>query len=247
MKEFVIVIPVRFDSKRLPGKPLIKILGKEMIIRTVEQCKKSKFIKSIYVATDSKIILNLLKKKNFENVIMTPKKFITGTDRIAYFAKKIKAETYINVQGDEPIIKPNDIDKIYQYAKKNRNEVVNGYAKIKNYSELKNPNIPKVVFDDKKNLIYISRSSIPFIKNFDSGDYYKQICVYAFPRKILIKVYKNKKSKIEKKEDIEILRFLENNISVKMVKLSGESKAVDTKKDVIAVKKIISKKNFEKY
>jgi len=244
MKEFVIVIPVRFDSKRFPGKPLKKILGKEMIIRTVEQCKKSKFLKCVYVATDSKIIFNLLKKKNFENVIMTPKKCITGTDRIAYFAKKIKAKTYINVQGDEPIIKPNDIDKIYKYAKKNRNEVINGYAKIKNYSELKNPNIPKVVFDDKKNLIYISRSLIPFVKNFNSHDYYKQICVYAFPRKKLMKVFKNKKSKIEKKEDIEILRFLENNICVKMVKLSGESKAVDTRKDVIEVKEIISKENF---
>ena len=244
MKEFVIVIPARFDSKRFPGKPLKKILGKEMIVRTVEQCKKSKFLKSVYVATDNKIIFNLLKKKKFENVIMTPKKCKTGTDRIAYFAKKIKAKTYINVQGDEPIIKPNDIDKIYKYAKKNRNDVINGYAKIKNYSELKNSNIPKVVFDNKKNLIYISRSLIPFVKKFNSHNYYKQICVYAFPRKKLMKVFKNKKSKIEKKEDIEILRFLENNICVKMVKLSGESKAVDTRKDVIEVKKIISKENF---
>ena len=101
-----------------------------------------------------------------------------------------------------------------------------------------------MVFDNKKNLMYISRHLIPFVKNFDIHDYFKQICVYAFPREKLMKVYKNKKSKIEKKEDIEILRFLENNICVKMVKLSGESKAVDTKKDFFEVKKIISMKNF---
>lgn len=242
MKDFVIVIPVRYDSQRLPGKPLIKILGKEMILRTLEQCKKSKYAKNIYIVTDSKKILNLLKKNNFNSVIMSSKKYVTGTDRIAYFAKKIKAKTYINVQGDEPIINPSDINKIIEFSKKYPSQVINGYSQIKRKKDILSNHIPKVVVNNFKNLIYISRSPIPYINKYKNHVYYKQICIYAFPRKKLIQIYKNKKSPLEKIEDIEILRFVENNINVKMIKMSGLSKAVDTQSDIKEITKIIIKK-----
>jgi len=245
-KDFLILIPARYDSSRLPGKPLLEIDGKSILKRTFDRCNEVVESNKIIVLTDDTRILKHC-NENKINCELTSRNCKTGTDRIAEYAFNKNYDFYLNVQGDEPIISPLDIEKMINASVENFGQILNGYAQIVNVDDFINSSVPKLVFDNNYNLMYISRSSIPFVKNFDSGDYYKQICVYAFPRKILIKVYKNKKSKIEKKEDIEILRFLENNISVKMVKLSGESKAVDTRKDVIEVKKIISKKNFEKY
>tara|TARA_Y100000590_G_C15461056_1_gene916489 strand:+ start:114 stop:845 length:732 start_codon:yes stop_codon:yes gene_type:complete len=242
MLDFVIVIPARLKSSRLPNKPLIKILGKEMILRTIERCKLSVSKKLIYVATDSNKIKKFLLKKNFRNVILTSKKNKTGTDRIYEFSKFIKAKRYINVQGDEPIVNPHDINKIINFSKKNNSFVLNGYAKVKTDKSFQNKNIPKVVLDRYKNLLYISRSDIPSNFKNNNKSVLKQICIYSYPRNILHKVFKlNKKTELEKIEDIEILRFLESGFKVKMLKMSGKSMAVDVRSDISSVESILKK------
>ena len=122
-----LIIPARYNSSRFPGKPLAKILGKEMILRVLDACKilQSKDIK-IVVATDHKKIFNIVKFFGFR-VLMTSKKCATGTDRVGEVAKKIKADIYINVQGDEPLINSKDIKKIIDAKKKFQNHIICGY------------------------------------------------------------------------------------------------------------------------
>ena len=152
----VIIIPARYKSSRFPGKPLAKILGKEMILRVLEICNKLINKKKIFVATDNKKINNLVVKNNF-NVIMTSKKCSTGTDRVAEASKKIKADIFINVQGDEPVISAKDIEKIINTKKKYPNHVICGYTSISDFENENNVNLPKVVINKKSDLIYMSR------------------------------------------------------------------------------------------
>tara|TARA_Y100000590_G_scaffold466361_1_gene641443 strand:+ start:1638 stop:2360 length:723 start_codon:yes stop_codon:yes gene_type:complete len=235
------VIPARYKSSRFPGKPLAKIKGKEMIIRVVENCEKALNKKNIVVATDNKKIFNTIKKFQYSS-IMTSKKCKTGTDRVAEVAKKIKAKIYLNIQGDEPLLKNQHIKKVISKKIKYPNHVVCAYSEIKNLLDLENDSIPKVVIGKKNQLIYISRSKVPNSnKNIIANKkYYKQVCIYAFNSKELSSYKKyGKKSKIEKLEDIEIIRFLELGIPIKMVKVSSNTIAVDYKSDIKKVEKIL--------
>tara|TARA_A100001015_G_C14914932_1_gene681952 strand:- start:96 stop:821 length:726 start_codon:yes stop_codon:yes gene_type:complete len=237
MHNFLLVIPARYNSKRLPGKPLIDIKGIPMVLRTYNQCKKAVHPSKILIATDHKKIFRLCRKKNI-NVIMTSKKCLTGTDRIAEVAKKIKKKFYINVQGDEPICNPSDIKKIISYAKKYPNSVINGFTEIKELNTFNSPHVPKVIFRNNGDLIYMSRAPIPSNKKKRLIKAWRQVCIYSFPYKSL-KAFSNltKKTPLEKIEDLELNRFIEIGHKVKMIKLSNKSIAVDTKDDL---KKVIS-------
>ena len=159
MVDYLLIIPARYDSKRLPGKPLLDIKGIPMIIRTFNQCSKVVPRSKILVATDDKRIKKICELNNIKTM-MTSKKCLTGTDRIAEVAKKIKKEFYINVQGDEPICNPKDIRKIIEYAKKHPNQIINGFTEIKEKKQFYSTSIPKVVFDNDYNLMYMSNKSL---------------------------------------------------------------------------------------
>ena len=159
MVDYLIIIPARYNSKRLPAKPLIDINGIPMIVRTFNQCKKAVPNSKIIVATDDERIQKVC-SKNGINSIITSKKCLTGTDRIAEVAKKIKKSIYINVQGDEPICNPKDIKKIVNFAKRNPNLIINGYTEIKDKKMFNSPNIPKVVFDKNEKLLYITQKTV---------------------------------------------------------------------------------------
>ena len=230
--KYIIVIPARFKSKRLPGKPLANIGGLPMIVRTYNQCKKVVSKNKIIVATDSLKIKNVCNEYNIKSII-TSNKCLTGTDRVAEVAKKIKCNFYINVQGDEPFFNPNDLKVLIKEAEKKPNEVINGYTEIKNKKLFFSSSIPKVVFDKNGYLLYMSRGPIPSNKALEFKKAWRQVCAYSFPRKALIDFTKTKnKTPIELLEDIEILRFLENGYKVKMIKMSNKSLAVDNNEDL---------------
>ena len=230
--KYIIVIPARFKSKRLPGKPLANIGGLPMIVRTYNQCKKVVSKNKIIVATDSLKIKNVCNEYNIKSII-TSNKCLTGTDRVAEVAKKIKCNFYINVQGDEPFFNPNDLKILIKEAEKKPNEVINGYTEIKNKKLFFSSSIPKVVFDKNGYLLYMSRGPIPSNKALEFRKAWRQVCAYSFPRKALIDFTKTKnKTPIELLEDIEILRFLENGYKVKMIKMSNKSLAVDNNEDL---------------
>ncbi len=242
MRSFVIVIPARLKSSRLPNKPLLKIKGIPMIVRTFQQCNKVVKKANILVATDSYKIIKLCAKYNI-NTILTSKNCKTGTDRVFEVSKKIKAKNYINVQGDEPIFNPKDLSTIIKNLskKQNKNKILLGYCKFNSKKTMLNRNIPKVVFGKDSNLLYATRSPVPSKKGRFISTGYRQILVYAYPKAIFKKYNRiyNKKSFLEKNEDIEILRFLENTIEVKLIKMSNQSKSVDTIKDLREVEKLI--------
>jgi 3-deoxy-manno-octulosonate cytidylyltransferase (CMP-KDO synthetase) len=178
MIDYLLVIPARYGSKRFPGKPLLDIKGIPMIIRTFNQCNKVVPRNKIIVATDDKRIEFICKKNNIKTII-TSKKCLTGTDRIAEVSKKIKKDFYINVQGDEPICNPTDIMKIIKYAKKFPNQIVNGFTQIKDKKSFYSPNIPKVVFSNDNYLLYMSRAPIPSNKKKSFSKAWRQVCIFT--------------------------------------------------------------------
>lgn len=238
----VIIIPARYGSKRYKGKPLAKILNREMILRVADICSKAIGKKNIFVATDHKKIKNVVEAAKYK-VIMTSSKCLTGTDRVAEASKKVNSKIYINVQGDEPTINPKDIKKVIDAKIKYPNYVVCGYDKVHKYENPKSKNLPKVVINENNDLVYISRSLIPGEKRKKNKQFFKQVCIYGFNKKQLDKFYQNRrKSNIEKIEDIEILRYFELNIKIKMIKLNSNSIAVDEIGDIAKAEKILKQR-----
>ena len=181
-----VIIPARYKSSRFPGKPLVKLLGKPMIIWVAELSSKAVGKSNVYVATDDFKIQQEVKRYNF-NTIMTSSKALTGTDRLAEASYKVKADIYINVQGDEPLVKPRDILKILGAKIKNMNAVINGFCWISKKDNPRDINKPKLITNEKNELVYMSRLPIPGFKEKKSKPlkYKKQVCIYAFTKQEL--------------------------------------------------------------
>ena len=239
----VIVIPARYNSSRFEGKPLAKILGEPMILRVCKLCAEVLDMENIYVATDDTRIKETVEAGGF-NVVMTSDAHPTGTDRIAEVASLVDADVYINVQGDEPVIDPNDITQIIEEKIKYPNCVIKGFSKITAEEDPDNLNMVKVVFTESKKMIYMSRSRLPGTKNAHCSDtvYHKAVCIYAFNKEELQAYAKfGRKSDLELIEDIEILRFLDLGIDVRLVETKSFSLAVDEPDDILKVEKHIMK------
>lgn len=233
----VLIIPARFKSSRFPGKPLIDLAGKTMIQRVWEQCAKAIEVEKIYIATEDERILKHCNENGMQ-CILTTDNCLTGTDRVAEVALQIDADYYINVQGDEPVINPDDISNILQMLPKSNGNILNGYCEIDNSEDFKSISVPKVVMRQDSRLLYMSRAPIPGNKDNKFNMGFRQVCIYAFPKEAL-EVFSRAKTKtpMEKEEDIEILRFLEMGYDIQMVKMSKESIPIDHPEDVIKVLK----------
>lgn len=235
--KFAVIIPARYNSSRLMGKPLINLKGLPMIVRTYRQCIKAVDKKFVYVATDDKRIKKVCNECNIK-VIMTSKKCLTGTDRVYEASKFVKAKTYINVQGDEPLFNPKDLLKLIKESRKFPNDIITGYCEITDKKQFYDVNVPKVIISQDAHILYASRAAIPFNKKKKFIKAWRQVCAYAFPKKKLELFYKlKKKTPIEKIEDLEYLRFLELGVKLRGLKMSKHSIAVDTIRDVSLVKK----------
>jgi 3-deoxy-manno-octulosonate cytidylyltransferase (CMP-KDO synthetase) len=240
-KKFVIIIPARFQSSRFPGKPLVDINGKVLLQHVYDKCVGVVKKKLIFVATDDLRIFNYCKLNNIQ-CLMTSKKCKTGTDRIFEISKKIKASNYINIQGDEPLVEKANIRKFLRISLRNKNEIFIAQSKI-SPKNAKSTNIPKIVTNNKDELLYISRATIPGNKDFMlNKTYFGQVNLYSFPSVVLKKNLLNIKSKNEVLEDIEILRFLDNGFKINVVKLKSNNHPVDVPSDIKIVKKLLKKR-----
>tara|TARA_B100001113_G_scaffold153387_1_gene125515 strand:+ start:4300 stop:5031 length:732 start_codon:yes stop_codon:yes gene_type:complete len=230
---FVLIIPARYKSSRFPGKPLTLLKGKSMIRRVYDQCLKVVPRDSIYVATEDKRIADHCKKNNMQ-FLMTSDKCLTGTDRLCEVSKLVEADYYINIQGDEPLFNPIDIQNLIQEISKQKNlyDVYCGYCSIDSEDIFFSFNMPKVIFNKRKELIYISRAPIPSNKQNDFKKGFRQVCGYAFSKRSLEIFDIKSKTYFESIEDIELLRFLELGVKVKMVEMSKKSIPVDVKEDI---------------
>jgi 3-deoxy-manno-octulosonate cytidylyltransferase (CMP-KDO synthetase) len=239
-----IVIPARYQSSRLPGKPLTMLRGKPMIIRTYGQCLKAFPAEQIYVATDDQRISKVCEEQGIK-VLMTSTECRTGTDRVAECSRHLDADQFINVQGDEPLFNPKDLEKLIEAAKAFPGEVLNGYCLLEEDNLFYSGQVPKVVFRPDGRLLYMSRAPIPTNKNQSFVKAWRQVCAYVFPRSALASyVEKGHKTMLEEIEDIEILRFLELGWDVRMIKLSNKSVPVDNPEDIAKVERLIRERGL---
>lgn len=240
---YLIVIPARMASTRLPGKPLINLEGKTMIQRTYEQCAKVNGSDNVVVATDHQLIVDHCSKLGM-NVLLTSMGALTGTDRVAEVAENYSCAFYVNVQGDEPMIDPNDIRTIVNKMLNGKFDIVAGYTSIDSASMYNSFDIPKIVMNVNDELLYMSRSPIPGSKDGKFLKSWRQVCVYAFSKKALA-FYKGLgvKSVLEGIEDLELIRFVENGWRVQMVELSSTSISVDNVDDVRRVCEVLREKS----
>ena len=236
----IIVIPARMQGTRLAGKPLIKILDKSILWRVWNQCQKVHPAEKIFVATEDIII----KKHCIEygiNCIVTGEAN-TAIDRIKLFSDTVKADAYINVQGDEPLVNPKDILSILEYNQQYPERVVFGKTQA-NREEFLDVSKAKVVCDLNGRLLYSSRSCIPINNKGGFISAERAIWIYAFSKKHLDDYYKYKhQTPLERIEDNEIIRFLEIGTPVYCVNVVGDSWAVDEKKDLDIVEKMLMSK-----
>lgn len=233
----VVLIPARYGSSRYPGKPLVKLLGKPMVLWVAELSSNAIGHDNVYVATEDQRIANVANHAGFQTV-MTSDDALTGTDRLAQAAELIKADIYINVQGDEPLVSPSDIIKIRDAKLETPEKVINGFSWINSHEDPHSINIPKVITNEQGHLVYISRIALPGFKDAQNAPqrYKKQVCIYAFTREELTEFRLfGRKSELEKCEDIEILRFLEMNRIIRMIETEPGSLAVDVPEDVAKV------------
>lgn len=235
------VIPARYGSTRLPAKALAMIHGKPMIQHVYEKCLKAKLLSEILVATDDKRIFNAV--INFGgNVVMTSRSHKSGTDRIGEAVKNIKCDIVVNIQGDEPMIDPRNIDKAIEPLIKNRTINVSTLSyKISDKKEIANPNVVKVVADSNGNALYFSRSTIPFNRDNSKTNYFKHIGLYVYRKDYLIKLIKMKPSRLELTEKLEQLRILESGEKIKVIETKIDSHSVDTPADLRKIRKLINK------
>ena len=234
------IIPARFASTRLPGKPLIKINGKPMIQHVYESAMKSKLLNRLIVATDDKRIYNAV-MKFWGEAVMTSTKHKSGTDRIGEIVNQRNSgiandDIIVNIQGDVPFIDPRNIDKtIAPLIKDKKIQTATLARKIDDIREINNPNTVKVYFDKEKFAIDFSRTVKPYNKK-RNANYYKHIGLYVFRKEYLLKFIKMKPSKREMLEKLEQLRILNNGDDIKIVLTRLDSQSVDTKEDLAKLK-----------
>ena len=234
------VIPARFASTRLMGKPLANIGDKPMIQHTYENASKSKLIEKLILAVDDTKVASVARGFGAD-VIETPKDIASGSDRIAFVAKIYKeADIIVNIQGDEPFIQPEMIDQAIEPLLFDKTiEVATLIKQINSLKELRSPDIVKVVFDYNNYALYFSRATIPFARNaisdsaaLDITDYYKHLGLYVYRRKALLKFTSLKQTDLETTEMLEQLRMLENGMRIKVVETEYDSISVDTQEDL---------------
>lgn len=233
------VIPSRYESSRFPGKPLAEICGKPMIYWVYNQAIQVKAFDEVYIATDDERIEATCKQYNM-NCIMTAKTHQTGTDRLGEVAQKIEADFYVNIQGDEPMIEPETIEKVVTYKMEHpETEVINTITPIKEDFEVTLNTCVKVVTTAEDDGVYLSRAPIPYPKKGQDIIYYKHLGLYGLTRKALMFFASAERTKLEQIEDIEMLRFIENHWNIKFVTVDSMTIGVDRKEDIARVEAVM--------
>lgn len=229
-KKILGLIPSRIGSTRLPQKPLLKINNIPMVIQTYNRAKKSKILNDLFICCDDKKIMSTAKKYNAKS-ILTSIHHKNGTERIAEAFLKINKEYdfIVDIQGDEPFISPKHIDQVVEYHKKNENyDIVLPVLRIKNINK---PSLVKVIVNKKKEVLYLSRSQLPYEYKKKNKFLLKHLSIISFKPKALFKFAKSKQTPLESIEDIELLRALELGLKIKTIELTGDSFSIDVMED----------------
>ena len=242
MMKVLCVIPARYASTRLPGKPLADICGKPMICRVYDRAKLAKRVEKTVVATDDERVKRAVEEDGGE-AVMTRKDHNSGTDRLAEaVAGYPDMDLVINVQGDEPLIEPKVIDRLAAAFDDDEDLMMATVkARMDDEEDMRNPNNVKVVTDKDGYALYFSRSLMPYPREDTDCPVYKHIGIYAYRRDFLLKYAKMPQTMLEKTESLEQLRALENGFRIKVIESDANFVGVDTAEDLSRVNEIYRK------
>lgn len=231
--KIVAVIPARLASTRLPRKMLREIHGKPLAVWVYQAVRKSKLLSEVIIATDSEEIRSACEKHSCK-VQMTSEKHRSGTERVHEVSQSVAADVYINVQGDEPMIRASHIEALVELMK--NLEVPVGTLKTPAaLEEIGNPNAVKVVTDAHGRALYFSRSTIPHDRDASQPKYFKHLGIYAYRKQWLDRFVSLPESSLERAERLEQLRLLENGIPIYVAETEFDSIGVDTEEDLARV------------
>jgi len=242
--EVVIVIPARFGSTRLPGKPLVLLAGKPMIQRVYERAKMASRAHRVIVATDDERIVKAV--ETFGGTArMTRPDHRTGTERVAEVAAHEKGDVFVNVQGDEPLLDPAAVDTAVNALLEEPAAVIATVATlIKTPADIMDPNVVKTVLDFDNNGIYFSRAPIPWVRDTTSKiqvRHLKHLGLYVFQRDALLEYPTLPQGDLERIEQLEQLRWLENGWKIRVAEVEHDAVSVDVPEDLARVEKLLQK------
>lgn len=239
----IAVIPARFAATRFPGK-LMQRIGEKTIIRMVyENVQGMGLFDDVIVVTDNETIVEEIKSIN-GNVVKSIQDHPSGSDRIAEAIINMDVDVVINVQGDEPFVNKDPLEKLVSVFNDGSVEVASVMQKLGADEDINNPNFVKVVCDKNSNALYFSRSPIPYKRNLQSSlPIYKHVGVYAFRKNTLLSFTKWPMGVLEQTEMLEQLRYLENGVKIKMIETTSTSIGIDTPEDLEKAKLFFESKN----
>jgi len=238
------LIPARYASTRFPGKPLHLIAGKPLIQHVVEQCRKATSLNEVIVATDDPRIGDAV--RSFCRVELTSPDHPSGSDRIAEVAGRCPCDAVLNIQGDEPLIDPEVINRVADALLDS--DMSTAATPIKDPAEFDNPNVVKVVVNSAGRALYFSRRTIPFVRDAASRStaeqlaafpFLKHLGLYGYRRETLLRLVQFPVSPLEAAEKLEQLRALENGVQIAVVSVDYDSVGVDTPEDVARVERLL--------
>jgi 3-deoxy-manno-octulosonate cytidylyltransferase (CMP-KDO synthetase) len=237
----VAIIPARLGSTRLPRKILRDIAGRPMLAWVYEAARASKLLNEVIVATDSDEILEVCKKSGY-NVRMTSPECKSGTERVVEISRAVNADVYVNVQGDEPLTRPEHLDVLVELMQ--NPEVQVGTIKTPCRAvDINNPNAVKVVTDLSGKALYFSRATIPFDRDkAGTVDYFKHLGFYGYQKPALESFMLWPESQLERSERLEQLRFLDNGIPIHVTETPFDTVGVDTEEDLLRVQAILKQR-----
>jgi 3-deoxy-manno-octulosonate cytidylyltransferase (CMP-KDO synthetase) len=237
------VIPARHASSRFPGKLVAPIAGKPMIQHVVERVRRAKRVSRVLVATDDAAIRDAVQGFGGE-AVLTRRDHLTGTDRVAEVAAHIAAGIYLNVQGDEPLIDPETIDELVSALDEDPSVPIAGTCvAIIQPNDIMDPNITKVVRDFDGNALYFSRAPVPWVRERGetvAARHWKHIGLYAFRREALLDFPTLPPGELERLEQLEQLRWLENGYRIRVVETAYDAISVDVPGDIDRVEKVLA-------
>jgi 3-deoxy-manno-octulosonate cytidylyltransferase (CMP-KDO synthetase) len=240
----VVVIPARFAATRLPGKPLVPLAGQPMIQRVYERAKLAKSAGRVIVATDDERIRSAVESFGGE-ARMTRADHRTGTERVAEVAAHVEGDVFVNVQGDQPLLDPLSVDTaVKALLEEPRAEVATVATAIRTPADIMDPNVVKTVLDFDDNALYFSRAPIPWVR--DTGNpiqvrHMKHLGLYVFQRDSLLDYPTLPQGELERIEQLEQLRWLENGVKIRVAEVEHDAVSVDVPEDVARVEKLLQK------
>jgi 3-deoxy-manno-octulosonate cytidylyltransferase (CMP-KDO synthetase) len=237
--KIAVVIPARFGSERLPGKPLAEIAGRPMILHVVERCKRARGLADVVVATDDKRVAEAVRPAGVR-VEMTSAEHASGTDRVAEVATRLDADAFINVQGDEPLIEPGAIEELAACLRTGVPMATLCRA-ARPTDDLDDPGLVKVVLDQRGDALYFSRAVIPCYREGrpENALSFVHVGIYGYQRDFLLKFAALPQGRLERAERLEQLRALEHGHKIRVLPTPYDSVSVDTAEDLARVRELV--------